>query len=185
LTVTTAVSDPAACAVDTAPPTPPGKLRASVVTSTAVTLEWDAAADVGACGLAGYRVLRDGQDTGIVAAGTVVTEDGLEPGHSYEYSVVARDNAGNESPASAGLPVTTLGRPVQAQGPCRLGVPGALRSTASTTTTVSLTWSAPSDACHLDAYRVFRGGTLVGQTGATSYVVTGLTPGTGYVFTVR
>ena len=136
-----------------------------MVASTAVTLEWDAAADVGACGLAGYRVLRDGQDTGIVAAGTVVTEDGLEPGHSYEYSVVARDNAGNESPASAGLPVTTLGRPVQAQGPCRLGVPTALRSTASTTTTASLTWSAPSDACHLDGYRVFRGGTLVGQTG--------------------
>jgi chitodextrinase len=185
LTVTTPVSDPAACAVDTAPPAPPGNPRAIVVTSTAVTLEWDAAADVGGCGLAGYRVLRDGQDTGIVAAGTVVTEDGLEPDHSYVYSLVARDNAGNESTASPGLTVTTLARPVQTQGPCRLGVPTALRSTARTTTSVSLAWSAPADACHLDGYRVFRGGTLVGSTDTTSTVVSGLTPGTGYVFTVR
>jgi chitodextrinase len=185
LSVTTPVSDPAACAVDTAPPAQPANLRATVVTSTAATLEWDAAADVGSCGLAGYRVLRDGQDTGIVAAGTVVTEDGLEPDHSYVYSLVARDNAGNESPASAGLSVTTLARPVQASDPCRLGVPTALRSNGRTTTTVSLAWSAPSDACHLDGYRVFRGGTPVGSTGNTSYVVTGLTPGTGYVFTVR
>jgi chitodextrinase len=185
LAVTTPVSDAAACATDTEPPTAPGAPRATVVTPTSVTLEWGPATEAGNCGLAGYQLLRDGVDTGVVAAGTQLSEDGLEPDHSYVYTVVARDNAGNLSAASEPVTVTTLARPVQTQSPCLLGPPTGLAATGQSTTTVALTWSPPAEDCHLDGYRVYRGGSYVGQTGATSFTVTGLAPSTTYVFTVR
>jgi chitodextrinase len=185
VSVTTPVSDATACARDTTPPSPPGAPHATVVMANAVTLEWDGAKDAGSCGLAGYQVLRDGQDTGMVSAGSQVTEDGLEPDHSYVYTVVAKDNAGNLSSPSEPVTVATLARPVQTQSPCELGPPQALKTTGHTTTTVALTWSRPDQDCHLDGYRVYRGGSYVGQTGGTSFTVTGLAPSTSYVFTVR
>jgi chitodextrinase len=185
LSVTTPVSDAAACATDITPPSQPGAPHATVVTATAVTLEWESAVDPGSCGLAGYQLLRDGQDTGVVSAGSQVTEDGLEPDHSYVYTLVAKDNAGNVSLPSEPVTVATLARPVQTQSPCELGPPRSLATTGQTTTTVALVWSRPDQDCHLDGYRVYRGGSYVGQTGGTSFTVTGLTPSTAYVFTVR
>jgi chitodextrinase len=185
VSVTTPISDAAACASDTTPPSQPGAPHATVVTATAVTLEWGVAIDAGNCGLAGYQLLRDGLDTGIVSAGSQVSEDGLVPDHSYAYTVVARDNAGNLSPASVPVMVATLARPVQTQSPCELGPPQALNTTGQTTTTVALTWSPPDQDCHLDGYRVYRGGGYVGQTAGTTFTVSGLAPATSYVFTVR
>jgi chitodextrinase len=183
--VTTPVSDPAACRVDTTPPAPPGNVRAAIVTPTSVTLEWDPTTDVGACGLAGYRVIRDGQDTGIIAAGTTVTEEGLEPDHSYVYTVLGRDNANNESALSGATTVRTLARPVQSHGPCELIAPRGLYNTGHTTTSVSMAWSAPMNGCGIVGYRIYRGATLVGQTTGFTFTVYGLSAATGYVFTVR
>jgi chitodextrinase len=185
LRVTTPVSDAAACAIDTVPPSQPVSVRATSVTATAVTLEWDAATDAGGCGLAGYLLFRDGTDTGISAAGTVVTEDGLEPNRSYVYTIVARDNATNDSSPSAGITVATLARPVQTQNPCELSAPQSLHGTGKTHLTVSLAWNAPKDACHLDRYLIYRGGNLVGESTDTWFTVSGLVPNTFYVFTVR
>jgi chitodextrinase len=176
LEVTTPASDAAACAIDTAAPTRPANVRATAVTATTVTLEWDAATDSGGCGLAGYQLLRDGEDTGITAAGTVVTEDGLEPNRSYVYSIVARDNAMNESTASAGVTVVTLARPVQTQSPCELSPPQSLHGTGKTHHSVSLAWSPPTDDRHLDRYLIYRAAISSARRRTRPFTVSGWLP---------
>ena len=63
--------------------------------------------------------------------------------------------------------------------------PGGLAVGASTTTTVSLSWSASTDNVGVTGYRVYNGGSQVATTSGTSATVTGLSPATGYTFTVK
>lgn len=64
-------------------------------------------------------------------------------------------------------------------------VPTGLQVSGTTTTTVSLAWTASSDDTGVTGYRVFRDGTQVAQVSATSYTDTGLAPGTAHVYAVR
>ncbi|MFF8275988.1 glycosyl hydrolase family 8 [Streptomyces lateritius] len=63
--------------------------------------------------------------------------------------------------------------------------PGSLRSTASTSTSVSLAWNAAADNVGVTGYNVYRGGALVGSTTGTTYTNTGLTAPTSYSYTVK
>ncbi|WP_189242246.1 glycosyl hydrolase family 18 protein [Planobispora rosea] len=63
--------------------------------------------------------------------------------------------------------------------------PGGLRSTATTTTSVSLQWNASTDDVGVTGYEVYRGTTLVATVTGTGHTDTGLTPGTEYTYTVR
>ncbi|MET7402350.1 discoidin domain-containing protein [Dactylosporangium sp. NPDC005572] len=63
-------------------------------------------------------------------------------------------------------------------------VPGNLRVTGTTDTTVALAWDASTDNVGIAGYRVSRGGTVVGTTGMLAFTVTGLTASTAYQFTV-
>lgn len=90
---------------DTAPPSAPTGLTASGVTTTSVTLTWNASADD--TGVSGYDVYRDGSLVGSSAAASY-TDAGLEPNTAYTYRITARDSAGNTSQASADLTVSTL-----------------------------------------------------------------------------
>ena len=95
---------------DTTPPTAPGTPTASGVTSTSVTLTWDAATDD--AGVTGYDVVRL-QGTAETPAASVTTTSatitGLSPDTSYTFAVYARDAAGNRSPRSGTVTVTTTG----------------------------------------------------------------------------
>ncbi len=65
-------------------------------------------------------------------------------------------------------------------------VPGGLASTGQTSSSVSLTWTASTDAgSGVANYQVFRGAALVASPTATSYTDTGLSAGTNYSYTVR
>lgn len=93
---------------DTTPPTAPGTPTASAVTSSSVTLNWSAATD--ATGVTGYDVVRVSGATETAAtttAGTSTTVAGLAPATSYTFAVHARDAAGNRSPRSGTVAVTT------------------------------------------------------------------------------
>ncbi|MFJ5775399.1 cellulase family glycosylhydrolase [Streptomyces sp. NPDC093094] len=93
---------------DTRPPTAPGTPVASAVTATSVTLTWPAATDD--VGVTGYDVVRVGSGTDtVVAASTTAsaTVTGLTAGTAYTFAVHARDAAGNRSPRSATVNVTT------------------------------------------------------------------------------
>jgi hypothetical protein len=91
--------------VDTTGPAAPGGLSATS-TSSSVTLSWSAASDPS--GIAGYDVVRDGTQIGSVPGNTTSFFDGgVAPNTTYQYQVRARDGAGNPSPLSTALPVTT------------------------------------------------------------------------------
>ncbi|MFJ3906788.1 glycosyl hydrolase family 18 protein [Streptomyces sp. NPDC090025] len=95
--------DPAS---DPNPPTAPGGLRATAVTSSSVALAWNAATDDQ--GVVAYDVYQGGVLARTVpAAATSVTVSGLGPANPYTFTVRARDAADNASPPSAALTVTT------------------------------------------------------------------------------
>jgi beta-glucosidase len=87
-------------APDTAPPSAPGT---PIATSRA--LRWTASTDPGGSGVDGYDVFRDG--TLIAALSGLSAPLGvLSPGVRHEFTVVARDKAGNRSAPSTPLVIT-------------------------------------------------------------------------------
>ncbi|MFJ8629967.1 carbohydrate binding domain-containing protein [Streptomyces sp. NPDC093568] len=64
-------------------------------------------------------------------------------------------------------------------------VPGSLRSTGKTSSSVSLAWNASSDNVGVTAYDIYRGATQVLSVSGTSATVSGLSASTGYTFTVK
>ncbi|MGA5358171.1 cellulase family glycosylhydrolase [Streptomyces purpurascens] len=93
---------------DTTPPTAPGAPTASEVTSSSVKLAWSAATD--ATGVTGYDVVRVSgatETTATTTTGTTATVTGLAPSTAHTFAVYARDAAGNRSPRSATVTVTT------------------------------------------------------------------------------
>ncbi|MCP3768366.1 cellulase family glycosylhydrolase [Streptomyces sp. MAR25Y5] len=93
---------------DTTAPTAPGTPAASSVTSSSATLSWAAATD--GTGVTGYDVVRisgGGETVATTTASTSATLTGLTPETSYTFAVYARDAAGNRSPRSGTVTVTT------------------------------------------------------------------------------
>ncbi|WP_433364860.1 right-handed parallel beta-helix repeat-containing protein [Streptosporangium sp. CA-115845] len=63
--------------------------------------------------------------------------------------------------------------------------PGNLRSTGTTSSTVSLAWDASTDNVEVTGYDVYRGSTLVDTVTGTSFTDTGRASATGYTYTVK
>ncbi|WP_210587797.1 carbohydrate binding domain-containing protein [Streptomyces sp. GESEQ-35] len=64
-------------------------------------------------------------------------------------------------------------------------VPGSLRSTAKTSSSVSLAWNAATDNVGVTAYDIYSGSSQVLSVSGTSATVSGLSASTAYTFTVR
>ena len=89
---------------DTQAPTAPGNLRSTGKSSTSVSLAWNASSDN--VGVTSYDVYR-GSTLATSVSGTSATVGGLSPSTAYTFTVRARDAAGNTSPASNAVTVTT------------------------------------------------------------------------------
>lgn len=89
---------------DTTPPSPPGNLTASAEASL-VTLDWLASFD--AVGVVEYDIYRDGGIFDSVGSITSYADSTVLPQTTYNYYVIARDAAGNQSDPSATVNVTT------------------------------------------------------------------------------
>lgn len=162
-------SNDVAPVVDTTPPTAPTNLAAVFNADTnAIDLSWTAATDD--VGVTGYRIFRDGETLSIKTVnGTTFSDVGQSGPHSYV--VAAIDAAGNQSElsnsatATAPLPDTT---PPAA--------PGGLVATASSSSTIDLSWNAATDDVGVTGYQIFRdgGAIAVGTTGGTTFSDTGL-----------
>ncbi|WP_125776001.1 glycoside hydrolase family 48 protein [Antribacter gilvus] len=98
---------------DTQAPTVPAGLRVTGVTETSASLAWTASTDN--VGVTGYEVRRGGTLVATVP-GTSYTNTGLTAATAYQYTVSARDQAGNVSAASA--PVTATTSPSVPAGKC-------------------------------------------------------------------
>ena len=91
----------------TTPPPAPTALTATATSATAVSLAWTAPPNVP---VASYGVLRNGTEIARPTT-TSFADSGLTASTAYTYAVVARDAAGNTSPASAPASVTTPAPP--------------------------------------------------------------------------
>ena len=96
----------AAVVNDTSPPTAPANLTSSNVTQTSLTLSWSDSTDN--VGVVSYEVFRSGISIG-TSTMTSFDDTGLSATTNYSYTVKAKDAAGNTSPASSPLSVTTPG----------------------------------------------------------------------------
>ena len=63
-------------------------------------------------------------------------------------------------------------------------VPTGLTGTASSPSTISLSWTASTDNIGVAAYRIYRGGTQISTSTTTNYTDTRLTAGTTYSYAV-
>ncbi|MGW2856258.1 carbohydrate binding domain-containing protein, partial [Streptomyces sp. NPDC001215] len=63
--------------------------------------------------------------------------------------------------------------------------PTGLTSTGKTSSSVSLQWNASTDNVGVTAYDIYRGSSQVLSVSGTSATVSGLSPSTGYTFTVK
>lgn len=60
-----------------------------------------------------------------------------------------------------------------------------LSAAGTTETTTNLSWSGATDNIAVTGYDVFRNGSLIGSTAATTFAITGLLNSTTYLFTVK
>ncbi|WP_026451186.1 M4 family metallopeptidase [Aequorivita capsosiphonis] len=91
---------------DTQAPTAPSNLVASNLTQTSVSLAWNASTDN--VGVTGYDIFQGTTNLGSVA-GTTANITGLATATTYSFKVRAHDAAGNNSPFSNSVSVTTPG----------------------------------------------------------------------------
>ena len=170
----------------TAPGAPTG-LTATASETTAIDLSWSAPASTGGSAITGYKieVSPDGTsgwtdqvaDTNSTA--TTYAHTGLTAGTTRHYRVSAINTQGTGTPSNVDSATTGASAP---------GAPTGLTATASGTTAIDLSWSAPASTggSAITGYKieVSPDGTSgwtdqVADTSstATTYANTGLTPG--------
>jgi hypothetical protein len=121
-----------------------------------VTANWS---DLGITGSASVRDLWQHSNLGSYGGGFTATL----ASHGSRLLHVAPNGAGNSGPS----------------------MPSAVHGTASTATSVSLAWDRSVDpGSSVTGYEVYSGATKVASVSGTSATVSGLTPATGYDFTV-
>ncbi|WP_433453883.1 PQQ-dependent sugar dehydrogenase [Streptomyces sp. CA-142005] len=155
---------------DTQAPTRPGQPSCSDIGEDRLTLSWGASTDD--VGLAAYDLYEHGNKIGEAAGdATSKTLTGLAPNTTYDLTVIARDTAGNTSPASPVVDCTT--RPSSDTTPPT--APGTLHTADITSNTVDLAWGASTDDRAVTAYDVRSGATVYKTvTGGTSTTLSGL-----------
>ena len=169
----------AGAAPDTVAPTAP-TLSAAGTTTTSTNLSWSGATDNIA--VTGYDVFRNGALIGSTTTATTFAVTGLTASTVYSFTVKSKDAAGNVSPDSNSVSVTTLTPAPDTTAP---NAP-TLSASGTTQTTTNLSWSGATDNVAVTGYDVLRNGALIGSTTtATTFAVTGLTASTAYSFNVR
>ena len=177
---------------DDAAPTEPGaptSLTATASGTTAINLSWTAPADDGGSDITGYRIEVSPNGTSswndLVAntgSTTTYSHTGLDAGDTRHYRVSAINSVGTGAASNVDNATT------DAAAPTEPGAPTSLTATASGTTTIDLSWTAPGDngGSAITGYRieVSPNGTSswtnrVADTGttATTYSHTGLSAG--------
>ena len=166
-------------APDTVAPTAP-TLSAAGTTETTTNLSWSGATDNVA--VTGYDVFRNGALIGSTTTATTFSVTGLTASTVYSFIVKSKDAAGNVSPDSNTVSVTTLTPAPDTTAP---NAP-TLSASGTTQTTTNLSWTGATDNVAVTGYDVLRNGALIGSTTtATTFAVTGLTASTAYTFNVR
>jgi chitodextrinase len=147
---------------------------------------WTASTD--ASGIEVYDIYRNGVYFGYTQnfSNLQFTAAGLTPNTSYTFTVRAKDKAQNWGPFSNPLVVTTNAESGNDTTPPT--APGNLTLVSKTTNSVTMGWTASTDASGIEVYDIYRNGVYFGYTQNFSnlqFTATGLTPNTSYTFTVK
>jgi chitodextrinase len=110
---------------------------------------------------------------------TSATVSSLTCGTSYTFEVDAYDGAGNRSTRASLVGSTAACSDTQPPT-----APSSLVSTSRTATSIALSWSASNDNVAVVGYGLYRGTTLVGTSGTTTGIISGLTCNTSYTLAV-
>src|SRR6266700_162124 len=164
-------------AADTAPPSTPTDLTGAAAGAIGANLSWNASTDN--VGVTGYIVRRNGVLVATPAT-TSYADTGLSAATTYSYTVAARDAAGNISPNSTSVSVTTAST-ADTTPPT---TPTGLTGLAAGAIGANLSWNASTDNVGVTGYIVRRNGVQVATPATTSYADTGLSAATTYSYTV-
>ena len=183
-----ATSNPATLTVtsstptDTTPPSQPGAITVSGLTSSTVTLKWGPATDN--VGVVDYKIvvqLKDANGSIVSTAfstGTTATVSELSLGTAYYITIVALDAAGNQSTTAQTTNVTTSTSPYSSTP----GQPLGLRVAGADSSSITMAWNPAVDGHAIDHYIIDCNGvdTTLGQDSAgvpvMLYQYTGLSP---------
>ena len=163
---------------DTEAPTAPTNLVTSSITESTVDLSWNDSSDN--IGVSGYDVYQGATKIATVTSNTFQVT-GLTHSTSYNFSVIAKDAAGNESAASNTINATTLAPDTEAPS-----APSSLSASNTTDTSTDLSWIASTDNVGVTEYDVYQGANKIATVNGTTntYQVTGLASETSYSFSV-
>jgi chitodextrinase len=134
-------------------------------------------------GVAGYTIYRDNTQLATVPGSLLsYTDSSAAPSTTYAYTIDAFDAAGNHSPQSSPVSVTTPAAS-DTQAP---SVPSGLTATASSPSQVDLAWQASTDNVGVAGYSVYRDGALLNTVSGNTLAFSDNTaqPSTTYSYTV-
>ncbi|MEM5563460.1 GEVED domain-containing protein [Psychroserpens sp. AS72] len=162
---------------DSEAPTAPTNLVASNITSNSVDLNWDAATDN--VGVTEYEIYQDGI---LIATVPTITYQviGLTPLTNYDFYIIAKDAAGNSSPQSNLVNITTL--EPDTENPT---TPLNLLASNITETTVDLEWETSTDNSGNISYDIYQDDVFIINVSTTTHQITSLTSDTIYSFKVK
>jgi endonuclease I/chitodextrinase len=165
---------------DTVAPTAATNLAVTGTTSSTVSLSWSVASDNVA--VTSYEIYMNGVlKTSVSSSNLSATITGLVASTTYSFYVISKDAAVNSSPASNSVNGTTTVVIPDNQIPT---APINLTFTGSSSSTVSLSWTASTDNIGVTVYDVYINSTFKTSVSGITAIVNGLTPVTTYSFYV-
>jgi endonuclease I/chitodextrinase len=165
---------------DTVAPTAATNLAVTGTTSNTVSLSWTAATDNVA--VTSYDIYMNGVlKTSVSSSNLTATITGLTASTPYSFYIVAKDAAVNSSPASNSVNGTTTIVIPDTQNPTAAS---NLVVTGSSSSTVSLSWTASTDNIGVTSYDVYVNSVFKSSVSGLTAIVNGLAPTTTYSFYV-
>jgi endonuclease I/chitodextrinase len=163
---------------DNQAPTAATNLAITETTSSTISLSWSAATDNVA--VTSYDIYVNGVLKTAVP-GLTATITGLSATTTYSFYVIAKDAAVNSSPSSNIVNGTTTIVIPDTQNPTAAS---NLTVTGSSSSTISLSWTAGTDNIGVTSYDVYLNSVFKSTVSGTTAIVNGLTPTTTYSFYV-
>ncbi|WP_281335930.1 endonuclease [Flavobacterium eburneipallidum] len=163
---------------DTQAPSAASNITVTGTTANTISLSWTAATDNVA--VTSYAIYMNGILKTSVS-GLTATITGLSASTTYSFYVVAKDAAFNSSPASNTTNGTTNVIIPDTQNPT---APTNLTISGSSSSTLSLNWTASSDNIGVSSYEIYVNSVLKTSVSGVNAIVNGLTPATTYTFYV-